>query len=215
MAFSYAHILTLGAPAAWLEVRKHVPWPHVFDLTAAATHNGCGAHEMTGIATAAALSLLLSAPPIPAPAEAGGVCDGQGKTANLDFIVKDLDGRNVALSAYSGKVILLDFWATWCPPCRKEIPAFIELYDKYKPLGFVVLGVSVDDSSSDVKRFVEKFRMNYPVLMGYGRDDLQEAFGGPPGFPTAFIIARDGTICSQHTGLAPLEQFERKIKALL
>ena len=170
---------------------------------------------MAGLVTGTALSLLLlTTMPVAAAGDADRICDGQRKAANLDFTIKDIDGRNVALNAYSGKVILLDFWATWCPPCRKEIPGFIELYDKYKPLGFVVLGVSVDDSSSDVKKFVKKFRMNYPVLMGNDREDLQQAFG-PVAFPTAFIIARDGTICSQHSGLAPLDQFEREIKALL
>jgi peroxiredoxin len=168
-----------------------------------------------GVALGMALLLSTSAQPAARPGGANGICDAKGGTANLDFTLRDINGGNVPLSAYKGKVILLDFWATWCPPCRKGIPGFVELYDKYKSRGFVVLGVSVDDSLSDVKKFVKKFNMNYPVIMGAGREDLQRAFGGPLAFPTAFIIARDGAICSQHTGLAPLDLFERKIRALL
>ena len=143
------------------------------------------------------------------------VCESNGKTANLDFVLKDINGRDVALSAYKGKVVILDFWATWCPPCKIEIPNFVELYKKYQSRGFVMLGVSVDDPISTLKPFAKKFKMNYPVLIGIDRDDIKAAFGPIHGFPTSFIIGRDGTICSQHTGFVPKEQFERAIKALL
>jgi peroxiredoxin len=142
-------------------------------------------------------------------------CESTGKVANLNFTIKDINGKDVALSAFKGNVVLLDFWATWCPPCRKEIPGFIALYKTYKSRGFVVLGVSVDESTSDVKKFIKTFKMDYPVLIGHDRDDLKKAFAPMPGFPTSFVIARDGTICFQHTGFTPLEQFEQKIKALL
>ena len=143
------------------------------------------------------------------------VCAADAKPANLNFTLKDINGKNVVLSAYKGQVVLLDFWATWCPPCRKEIPGFIELYNNYKSRGFAVLGVSMDDSTSDVKKFARQLKMNYPVLIGYGRDDLEKAFGPLPGMPTSFIIARDGRICGRHTGFLAKEEFERKIKGLL
>jgi peroxiredoxin len=143
------------------------------------------------------------------------VCAADGKVANLDFTVKDINGKDVALNAFKGNVILLDFWATWCPPCKKEIPGFVKLYNSYKSRGFVVLGVSVDDSASDVKKFIKQYKMNYPVLMGHERLDLQKAFAPMPGFPTTFVIARDGSICFQRTGYTPVEQFESKIKELL
>ena len=142
-------------------------------------------------------------------------CEANGKTADLNFTVKDINGKDVALSAFKGSVILLDFWATWCPPCKKEIPGFIGLYNAYKPRGFVVLGVSVDESNSDVKKFIKQYKMNYPVLAGYEREDLQKAYAPMPGFPTTFLIARDGSICFQHTGFTPLEEFESRIKSLL
>ena len=144
-----------------------------------------------------------------------GVCAPARKAANLNFTLKDVQGKNVALSAYKGQVIMLDFWATWCAPCKVEIPWFVELYKKYQSQGFVVLGVSVDDSVDKLKPFVAKFKMNYPVLIGDGRDDVKDAFGPLVGFPTSVLIARDGTICSTHIGYAPRERFEREVGALM
>src|ERR1043165_4231712 len=100
---------------------------------------------ITGIVVGIA---FLMSPPHPtigaAPEE---TCDANAKGVNLNFTLKDIYGKNVALSAYQGKVILLDFWATWCAPCKIEIPGFIELYNKYRSRGFIVLGVSMDDST--------------------------------------------------------------------
>jgi peroxiredoxin len=159
-----------------------------------------------------ALSFMIALHPSKSQA-AEEVCDAKAKVANLNFILKDINGKNVSLSAHKGKVILLDFWATWCPPCRKEIPGFIELYKSYGPRGLAVLGVSMDEEIADVKRFAKQLNMNYPVLIGTGREDLEKAFG-PLLLPTAFVIARDGRICAKHTGFASKEQFEREIKAL-
>ena len=161
------------------------------------------------------LTVMAAAPPPEAEAAQAGVCDPDGKVANLDFVLKDMNGKDVMLSAYKGKVILLDFWATWCAPCRIEIPNFVDLYKKYQSQGFVVLGVSVDDPISKLKPFVRELKMNYPVLIGLNRDDVKDAFGPPPGYPTSFIIGRDGKICSEHTGFVPKEEFERKIQALM
>jgi peroxiredoxin len=147
-------------------------------------------------------------------AAAEDVCPADAKVANLDFTFKDIHGKPFALSDYRGKVVLLDFWATWCPPCRKEIPGLIELYSAYKSRGLVVIGISMDESSSDVKRFAKQIKMNYPILMGAGReDDLGHAFGPLP-LPTAFIIDRDGRICHKHDGFTPKEEYEREIAPL-
>jgi peroxiredoxin len=164
------------------------------------------------VGTALIVMIIAGHPRVSKAAEEA--CENTGKTANLNFTVKDLNGKQVALSAFKGNVILLDFWATWCPPCKKEIPGFVNLYNTYKSRGFVVLGVSVDDEVSDVKKFAKQFKMNYPVLIGHDREDLRNAYAPMPGFPTTFVIGRDGKICFQHTGFAPLEQFESRIKAL-
>src|ERR1700728_2326208 len=154
----------------------------------------------------------------PAKSEAAeGVCNVHPKSANLNFTFKDLHGKSVTLSDYKGKVVLLDFWATWCPPCRKEIPGFVELYNTYKSRGLVVIGVSMDDTDDtpDVKRFAEQFKIDYPILLGFGReDDLKPAFGELP-LPTSFVIARDGRIYARHDGLIAKEQVEREISGLL
>ena len=150
-------------------------------------------------------------------ATAEGVCPVDAKVANLNFTFKDLQGKPVSLSDYKGKVVLLDFWATWCPPCRKEIPGFVELYNTYKSRGLVVIGVSMDDTEdvADVKTFASKYKINYPILLGFGRDDdLKPAFGELP-LPTSFVIARDGRICGRHDGLTAKEQVEREITGLL
>jgi peroxiredoxin len=163
----------------------------------------------------ALLGTVLAALSFPLEGAEKVVCDSKRRVANLNFTLKDMNGKDVALSAHRGKVILLDFWATWCGPCKIEIPGFVELYTKYESQGFVVLGVSVDDPVAKLKPYAAQFKMNYPVLVGLGRDDLQDAFGPLLGYPTSFLIGRDGKICTQHTGLAPKEQFEREIKTLM
>jgi len=165
------------------------------------------------VRTAALISIALAL----CCATAEAACPVDARAANLDLKFKDLDGKSVTLSDYKGKVILLDFWATWCPPCRKEIPGYIELYNTYKSRGLVVIGVSMDDADdlADVKRYAAEIKMNYPVLVGFGReDDLKPAFGELP-LPTSFVIARDGRICARHDGLTAKEQVEREITGLL
>ena len=119
------------------------------------------------------------------------------------------------LADYSGHVIVLDFWATWCAPCRVAIPDLVELYERYRDRGLVVIGVSVNDPVTRLEPFVQELRMSYPVLIGDGRHDLQEAFGPLIGFPTSFVITRDGRICRRHTGVAPKAALERAIASLL
>ena len=143
------------------------------------------------------------------------VCRPDARMADLDFVVTDINGEDVRFSDYLGQVILLDFWATWCAPCRIEIPGFIELYDKYRDQGFVVLGFDVDDPLPAIQSFAEELQMNYPVLVGADRDDVKDAYGPPIGYPTAYIIDREGRICTSHTGFAPKETFEQEILALL
>jgi len=162
-------------------------------------------------------ALLASIAPawLPGAEAAQGIgCDAKVAPANLDFTMKDINGQDVALSSYKGEVILLNFWATWCGPCRIEIPGFIELYKKYRSQGLVVLGVSVDDPVSKLRAFAGELNMDYPVLIGDGRDDVKDAFP-VLGLPTTFIIGRDGETCRTHTGLALKEQIEPLVQSLL
>jgi cytochrome c biogenesis protein CcmG/thiol:disulfide interchange protein DsbE len=139
-------------------------------------------------------------------------CEAQG-TAKFDFVLKDEHNVPVKMADYKGKVVLLNFWATWCGPCKVEIPAFVELYDRYKDKGLIIVGVSVDDSPEQLQAFMKEYKMNYPVLQM--TPDVETAFGPFYGYPTSFFIARDGTICVKHLGPATKEVFEREIKALL
>jgi peroxiredoxin len=164
----------------------------------------------------AALALTV---PLPYAGEAAqtAVCDANPKTADLNFVLKDSNGRDFSLASQKGKVILLDFWATWCPPCKVEIPWFVEFQQKYGPQGFVVIGVSVDDPASRLKPFGEQYKVNYPLLVGDGRDDLKGpgAYSAFWGLPKTFVIGRDGKICKTHVGMSVKERFEQQIKSLL
>lgn len=145
----------------------------------------------------------------------GAACDAKAKPADFSFTLKDINGKDVKFADHKGKVILLDFWATWCGPCKFEIPAFVELHNKYRDQGLVVLGLSVDDPVEKLKPFATQYKMNYPVLVGLGRDEVQDAYGPIWGIPTTVLIGRNGLVCKRHTGIATKEQFEREIKALL
>jgi peroxiredoxin len=143
------------------------------------------------------------------------MCPVDAPVANLDFTLKNIENADVSLADYKGKVILLDFWATWCGPCKIEIPGFIEMQNKYGPDGLQVIGISIDDRLEQLKPFAADMKMNYPVLQGLGRDDVTDALGPIIGIPTTLIISREGKICATHAGMTPKEAFEKQIKALL
>jgi thiol-disulfide isomerase/thioredoxin len=125
----------------------------------------------------------------------------------------DLSGQKLDLASYKGEVVLVDFWATWCDPCRAEIPHFVQLQDKYRNQGFRVVGISMDDGPRPVREFYEQYRMNYPVAMGNAK--LAERFGGVLGLPVSFLIGRDGHIYARHVGETETNVFETEIKELL
>ena len=137
-----------------------------------------------------------------------------GTPAPLHYTLKDLNGVDVKLESFKGKVILINFWATWCGPCRVEIPDLIELQEKYEG-DLVVLGISVDDSAEKMQPYAREMQINYPLLVGVGRDDVQEAFGPLWGIPVSVFINREGKIHKKHSGIATKEQFEREIRAAL
>ena len=130
-----------------------------------------------------------------------------------NFTLRELDGQSLELSSLRGKVVLLDFWATWCDPCRDEIPQFVKLQNQYGPQGLQIVGISIDDSADPVRKFYQEFHMNYPVVMGDAKTG--ELYGGVLGLPIAFVIDRDGRIYKKHIGATSPEVFESEIQKLL
>ena len=137
-----------------------------------------------------------------------------GKNAPLNYTVKDMNGADVRFASLKGKIILLNFWATWCDPCKEEIPDLITLQEQYKN-DIVVLGFSIDDSAEELRKYAAAYKMNYPVLVGAGHENIQEAYGPMWGVPVTVIIGRDGKIAKKQSGIRSLAQFEREIKKLL
>jgi len=139
--------------------------------------------------------------------------DGARKVAP-DFTLKDSNGQTVHLSDYKGKVVLLDFWATWCGPCKIEIPWFMEFEQQLKDRGFAVVGVSMDeDGWKVVKPYLQQYKVNYRVLLG--NDQVGEIYGGVESLPTTFLIDRRGKIASVHIGLSEKDEFKHAILQLL
>lgn len=134
---------------------------------------------------------------------------------NFDLTLKDMHGTNVPLRDLQGKAILLNYWATWCGPCKIEIPIFNELYEKYKDRGLVIVGVSADDEAATIREFVKKMPMHYPVLLAEDRPEVLEAAGSIYGYPTSFFIDRSGAVCGSHVGVMSKEEFEKSILPLL
>jgi peroxiredoxin len=131
-----------------------------------------------------------------------------------DWNLKDLDGKTVKLSDFKGKVVILDFWATWCPPCRAEIPDFVALENQYKSKGLAIIGVSLDQGGSGVvSAFAKAQKMNYTVVMG--DENVAQAYGDIQAIPTTFIIDPKGNIVTAHQGETAKSVFEADIQKLL
>jgi thiol-disulfide isomerase/thioredoxin len=155
--------------------------------------------------TAASDTPTTSAPPAASSAPS---------TSAPTWTLKDLDGKSVSLSDFKGKVVVLDFWATWCPPCRAEIPHFIELQNELKDKGVTIVGVSLDSTgSADVAQFAKTNGMNYPIVMG--DEKTATAYGADQGIPTTVVIDAKGNIVATHLGLTDKDTFESDIKKAL
>ncbi len=153
-------------------------------------------------------------PPNYTPAGENGV-----KPAAPGFTLPAVDGSELKLSDYSGKVVLIDFWATWCPPCRKSIPDLISLKKEYGSKGFEVIAISLDsddprmNTKKDVPSFVKQYGLNYPVV--YGNQSVVSAYGNITSIPTSFLIGKDGKIISKHIGLVDKAVYVSEIEAAL
>src|SRR5215831_17525003 len=139
--------------------------------------------------------------------------DPAGKPAP-DFTLQTLGGKNVTLSSLRGKAVLLNFWATWCGPCKIEMPWFVELQKEYGAQGLQIVGVAMDDSSKDdIAKFAQEMGVNYPVLLG--KEAVGDAYGGVPALPESFFIGRDGKIVDRIIGLKGKGEIEDSIKKAL
>lgn len=155
------------------------------------------------LVAAAALSLLLSAP-------AGATSVGE---IAPDFTRPDFTNEQLQLSAHRGKLVLLNFWATWCPPCREEMPLFSSWQREFKDQGLQVIGVSMDDDAASAREFLAKFPVTYPVVMGDVK--LAGTFGGVLGLPLSYLIDAQGRVVARYQGETDLARMEAKIRELL
>ena len=147
-------------------------------------------------------------------AEDQGLPNLRGKKAP-SFSLKNTDGKRVSLADYKGKAVLINFWATWCPPCKVEMPWFIDLQKQYQAQGFTVLGISEDDVKDhpEVVKFKDKIGVNYPILLG--DDAVGKAYGGLEFLPTSYYVGRDGKVVDETAGLASKDVIEAHIKKAL
>lgn len=144
-----------------------------------------------------------------------GAANPAGKIAP-DFELKSIDGKSYKLADLRGKAVLLNFWATWCPPCKIEIPWFIDLQKQYADQGLVIVGVAMDDDTDKekvVSDFAREMKIDYPILLG--TDQVADLYGGVDALPTTFFIGRDGKIVRRVMGLAGHSEFEDAIRAAL
>jgi thiol-disulfide isomerase/thioredoxin len=131
-----------------------------------------------------------------------------------DFELPALDGKNLKLSDLRGKAVLLNFWATYCGPCKIEMPWFVELQKEYGPQGFQIVGVAMDDASTeDIARFAKEMGVNYPILLG--KDSVAQSYGGVSVLPTTFFLDRDGKLIAREFGLRSRSDFVDDIKKAL
>ena len=130
-----------------------------------------------------------------------------------EFSLTDLSGQKLDLSSYRGKVVLLDFWATWCVPCRTEIPRFVDLQNKYRDRGLQVIGISLDDDPKVAGAFYQQFQINYPVAVGDA--SLAERYGGILGLPVNYLIDREGRIYAKHVGEVDISLIDKEVDSQL
>jgi thiol-disulfide isomerase/thioredoxin len=184
---------------------------------------------IAAVAAAALLSLALAVRPSASARHASGNEKRQGNLSSggtqivirfasnpqpmPPFLLTDLDGQVVSTASWRGKVVLLNFWATWCPPCRDEIPEMIELSKRFRDK-LEIVGISMDDSPpEEVRQFAQEMKIDYPVVMG--SSTLSREYGGIPALPTSFLVNTDGRIVEKHEGLYPIDTYDSEVRALL
>lgn len=190
-------MLTMG-------IRKYTRWLVAAALIHGVVLFGCGTwNEPAAESSQAAAE---DAPP--------AQTDGRSPNAMPDFVLQDLDGATVRLSDYAGKAVFVNFWATWCGPCKAEIPDLVELQKQYSGDGFTIVGVSLDQTGvTTVRDFAQKNGLNYPVLMG--NQQVVTQYGNFRGIPTSFLLNDKHEKVKQYPGMVPKQQLTADIEALL
>lgn len=181
-----------------------------FVLLTVAVFTGCP-EKKSEITPAPAATLSAAAPAVSSSYAAKTRRASDAVLAN-DFSLPDLKGGRINLADYKGKVVILDFWATWCPPCKAEIPGFVALHKKYAKDGLVLIGAAIDDPNK-VRAFVNNNRVDYLVCIA--DQATTSAYGGIRGIPTTFVIDKEGYITREYVGFRPIELFEQDIKDLM
>ena len=160
------------------------------------------------IATAVVLAMTCGVKPPPPDSKLG--------SANLDFVLKDMNGQTIRLADFKGRPMIINFWATWCGPCRAEMPEFVQLAEQYRSKNLVVLGVSVDDKPDAIKKFAEEYHLNYPQLVGLDQEKFQQTYDAIEAVPVTWFIRADGAVQAIQKGPpASKDWFHEQAKVLM
>jgi thiol-disulfide isomerase/thioredoxin len=139
--------------------------------------------------------------------------DPNAEQARFDFALKSPAGADVSLATFKGRPLIINFWATYCVPCKAEIPVLNDLLVEHRARHLAVVGISYDDTPPDIVKFARATPMHYPLLVGLGHDDLMEAYDAQIALPTTWVIRADGTVVAKHIGAETREWFEAQVRA--
>ncbi len=137
-----------------------------------------------------------------------------GEPAPLNYVLEDMNGAKVNLAAFRGKPLIINLWATWCGPCRLEMPQLVALQDEFKDKGLTILGISVDDNADEIRKFAAEYKVTYPMLVGLGQDALLHALGYEDSVPISVLVRANGTISTRLIGITTTDDWEKRIKQL-
>jgi thiol-disulfide isomerase/thioredoxin len=137
-----------------------------------------------------------------------------GEQAPLNVVLEDMNGAKVNLAAFKGKPLIINLWATWCGPCRLEMPQLVDLQTEFKDKGLTIVGISVDDTADDIRKFAAEYKVTYPMLVGLGQDAFLHALGYEDTVPISILVRANGTVASRLMGITTTDDWQKRIKEL-